>query len=199
MIPKATPEDRALVDAYLARAATLTPADWGRLEALGSRLADGTPFGWLDRARLDGAVYGLWNVVPRSVATGAALAVRAAFRGTVGILTALNELTDPTGERMRRRVAALSEQAKQREAGHPEAAQSREDYSRLAAIAREPGRLGPAWLGTNAGRALRFGLIALRNRPRLSASAFETAYAPVEPVIPFRTLAAIPSLAPAAV
>jgi hypothetical protein len=192
----ATPEDRALVEAYLARAATLTPADWGRLDAIGARLANDSPFGLLARAQIDGAVNGLWNYVPRTVATGSALAVRALFWATVRVMVVSNELTDPTHERLRQRAEDQRRQFEALKAKHPEVAQNSKDITDLSAIcAGQPGGSGGIpGLHTNAGRALYFGLLALRSRSRLSASAFETVYMLVDPVIPFRTLVGSPTL-----
>lgn len=193
MPPTATPEDRALIDAFLARVGALTPAEWGRLDAIGSRISGVTPLALLDRARLDGAAFGLWRLMPRQVATGTALAGRAAFWTAVGALTLSNLLLDPTLTGSRRRAEEAKLRAAQLEARHPELARTREDYRRLQAIcAANPRPLGEGAIYTGAGRALLISLLALECRVLRPLAEFETLYALVEPVIPLTSLLPIP-------
>jgi hypothetical protein len=198
MRPIVTPEDPALVDAYLARVATLTPAEWGRLDAIGARLDGGTPFALLDRAYVDGAAHGLWNFLPRGVATGAALGVRTAFWTALGGMMAYYAITDPSGERLARLEANQRRHAEELEARHPDTYGRTVSIRQLAAICAGA-RGGRSVLVSGAGKVLFFGLLALQGRSSLSAPAFETAYALVEPVIPLRTLIAQRLLAPPAI
>jgi hypothetical protein len=193
-----TAEDQVLVEAFLARVGVLTPADWGKLDALGARLTDGTPFAFLDRAHADGAAFGSWRMMRPGVATGTALAVRAAFWTAVGAIGVTMKVSDPTGEKMRARFAARQPTMEEHFARHPEAAQSHGYFKKLMAICRaQPGNVRTPGERTGTERALHYALIALSHRQDLPRDAFEAAYAFVEPVIPFLTLTGDQKLLPA--
>lgn len=191
MSMRKSPADQALVDAFLARVEALTPAEWGRLEARGARLASITPLDLLKRAKIDGAAFGLWHQFSEDVATGVALAGRAAFWTTIVAMAPLMFLADPRHERMKRRVDEQSRRMQELEDRHPEVAAMQKTFKRLTAICdRQPREDEIRPFGTGAQRALFFGLLALFGRSSSSPGAFEVVYGPVEPVIPFSSLAA---------
>jgi hypothetical protein len=190
MLPPPSPEAEALIESYLTRAASLTPAEWGRLDAIGSHLAGVSPFALLDRARADGASWGLRHLLPKPLATGAALAGRAAFWVAVAAMLARWALSDPGSARAWPSAEESRRKIERWEAEHPELAPMNKYIARLREISKaQPGRTAIRGWWSNAERVLSYGLLALFARGRSPAPVFEEAYALVEPVIPFRSLA----------
>jgi hypothetical protein len=189
-IPSPDPDARA--DRFLARVAALTPAEWGRLDAIGAEHVAQDAWGAVSRVRQTAA---LLDGLPAGPVLGAVfggmtalfLAVDLARVGVAGLLG----VPRPAG--WMRRPADRPEAP----AGaplSPEAAASRRVTARLQRLhdlaGAQPGGVGPsvAVLGmalVAAGAPDEAGLRAPDGRPKAVLAAL---YAPVEPVIPFASL-----------
>ena len=178
-------------EAYLARVRALRAADWGRLDAIGARLADNTPWARWRRAAIDAdRVPPVSRLVGREVAGASALVARAAR--DAGRWLAVAPAPDPLAP-PRRPVHAPTDP--RRPAPSPEWREALARHERwLAAVAevRHAAREAPAAArsasrGAAAALVLEHGLHALLVHP-WDAEAAARLYAPVEPVVPFAAL-----------
>ena len=158
----------AAVDRFLARVGRLTPAEWGRLDAIGERLLSGDPIARWRRAER------LTTVAARVPQLARTLAVLGFGSELVGDLIG-------SGGRARRRGT-------RRPADPPPHANAlvRRSIADVQALwdaaEAQPGG------GRSARACLTLALLALQLRDRLPAEAFTAWYELVEPVIPAATV-----------
>ena len=155
-------------DRYLERAAALSPAEWGRLDAAGQLLAVSDPMAMWRRARRATSV----GLVPPAV------------EGVLGVMDAVEDLVKRVasalglGSAVERIAAAEPDGALDADAERMQA-----QYRRLDDIAAaQPGG------ARDAIHALSEGLFALHTRHLRTPKSFRRAYAAVEPVIPAASL-----------
>lgn len=191
-----TPDDHRRLDAYLARVRALSAAEWGRLDAIGTRLTDNTPWARLRRARLDAdRVWPIEQLVPRPVVVGGAAVVRAAK--DAGRWLALEPVPDPLAP-PRRIVRSRGDRdpAERSESTRAWQAWFERFVAGVAeirhAVRASPAMAGAADGGAAAAYVLELGFEALVHGVAVPEGAARTAservYAVVEPVIPRASL-----------
>lgn len=195
--PLPSADDHRRLDAYLARVRALSPAEWGRLDAIGARLTDNTPWARVRRARLDAhRAWPLEQVLPRSVVVGGATVVRAA--NDAGRWLGAQPTPDPLAPPRRvvrspgdRAVAERSEATRAWEAWYERfvagIAEIRQTVREAPAMVRAPDG------GAAAAYVLELGFEALSHGAAAAGiaaarEAAERIYAIVEPVIPRASL-----------
>ena len=185
------PDDDRRLDAYLARVRALSPAEWGRLDAIGVRLADNTPWARVRRARLDADAFAaLTRLVPREVAVGGAAFIRAAT--DAGRWLAVRAAPDPLAPPRRPVRQPTDATRPDPTPGLREAYARQERWLTLVGELRRVTRDAPAARRSASGgaaaiRVLEYGLMGIAYRA-LDAAVADRLYAPVEPVIPFASL-----------
>jgi len=166
-IQSPTSAREALADRYLARVATLSPRDWGELDAIGQRFAANDPLAWWERSRRMAALAAPFPAVEDLVSV-------------VGFV--VNGASD---------VARLIRGAPERtwrvsRPAHDASPEVRAFLARFETLqdtaATQPGGPGAAM------HCLVVGLIALWMRDTLTDDGFARMYELVEPVIPAKSL-----------
>jgi hypothetical protein len=186
-----SPEHERRLDAYVARVRALSAAEWGRLDATGTRLMDNTPWARVRRARLDADSYiAFTRLVPREVAVGGATVARAV--ADVGRWLGTRPSRDPLAP-PRRPIQLPTDPRWPEPTPELRAAMARSErwYGRVAEIRRLV-REAPATARSESGgaaaiRVLEYGLTGLTCL-EVDRDAALRLYAPVEPVIPFASL-----------
>jgi len=162
--------DARRADAFVARVAALTPAEWGRLDACGDRLSGSSVFARWERARVQGALLRIGRQKEGAPA------------GDVHVLElVVKTLAWMFGEgdaRAVHRMPPLPDSAPP---------QARGLIDRFLAI-RDLSARQPGGAEGNAPACLHYALLALTYRAMLPPASFNQLYGPVEPVIPFASL-----------
>lgn len=197
-MPSPTPpaaEHRHRLDAFVARVRALPPAGWGRLDAIGERFADNTPWARLRRARLDADRFALFgaNIIARPVVVGGAVILGAAK--DAGRWLRADPPPDPFRP-PRRRIHAADEPLPDGRSAFQRGWDAYWEHhltglAELRRLARESPARGPAPDGGAAAiRVLELGFQSLwmRGVPGADPAVLDRLYAPVEPVIPLASL-----------
>ena len=186
-----SPDHERRLDAYVARVGALSAAEWGRLDAIGTRLMDNTPWARVRRARLDADAYiAFTRLVPREVAVGGATVARAV--ADVGRWLGTRPPHDPLAP-PRRPVQFPTDPRWPEPTPELRAAMASSErwYARVAEVRRRvreaPAAARSASGGGAAIRVLEYGLTAITCLEVDRAAALRL-YAPVEPVIPLASL-----------
>jgi hypothetical protein len=152
----------ARTDRFLARVATLSPRQWGELDAIGQRFEGADPIAWWERAR---RISAFASKVP---------VLEDVMRGVTFVAMGVGDLVQSLGGRRAPRYPrpVVSH-------GSPEARQIGERLETLWDVASsQPGGAGPSI------QCLALALLALWMRDYLTADGFAELYGLVEPVIP---------------
>lgn len=178
------------IDVYLARVRTLSATEWGRLDAIGTRLADNTPWVRVRRARLDADAYFMFTrLVPREVAVGGATVARAV--SDLGRWLAAQPPGDPLAPPRRPIQLHTDPRLPDPTPEQRAALASMERWRMVVAELRRAVREAPAAARSASGaaaiRVLEYGLSAIATH-EMDREVARRLYAPVEPVIPFASL-----------
>jgi antitoxin component of MazEF toxin-antitoxin module len=192
------PLDHQRAEVFLTRVASLTPAEWGLLDAAAARLKGGGLLTRWTRARRVGAAMG-YDPWIRAITTpaafmGAALldagfAVRRVYHtgGSIGDAKSVRQRVEDALRQYERMTQQQTERSRPTTTGF-DATRVHAHFERLTAVAKEqPGHL----LG-DAADCLFAALYGVLMRPNLMADAFDELYRPVESTIPAASLNALP-------
>ena len=192
------PLDHQRAEVFLTRVASLTPAQWGRLDAAAARLKGGGLLTRWTRARRAGAAMGYEPWI-RAITTPAAFmgealldagfALRRAYHTaeSIGEAKSARQRVEDALRQYERMTQQKTERSRPTTTGF-DAARVHAHFERLTAVARaQPGHL----LG-DASDCLFAALYGVLMRPNLMADAFDELYSPVEPTIPAASLDALP-------
>jgi hypothetical protein len=158
----------ARVDRYLARVATLSPRDWGELDAIGQRFAANDPLAWWERSRRMAAMAARYPAVEDFVSV-----VGFVVNGASDVARLIRGGPERTWRARTPRAPNAS----------PEVRAFLARFETLQdTAASQPGGPGAAM------HCLVIGLIALWMRDTLTPDGFARMYELVEPVIPATSL-----------